>query len=117
MLGAATRDRAFGALRRAVEEGLVDPRMALLPTGQTLLRITSCVGGGVSLLRYLILEKGLDPNEVKEDDGATPLHTACIDCKEDSALFFINEVPACNIDARMKDGSSPLTIAAAKGLL
>ena len=51
----------------------------------------------MGLLRFLILEKGVDPN-LPNRAGDTPLHTAIRSKREAAALFLISKA-GCDCDA------------------
>jgi ankyrin repeat protein len=103
----------FDRVQRAVQQGLIDPNAR--PSGTPLVYMA---GGfnAVGLLRFLILECGVGPNQAVAN-GSTALHVAINHKHERAALFLIQEAPGVDIEARGHWGFTPLMVAAHKGLL
>lgn len=103
----------------AVENGIINPT-TFRAHGKTLLHAATS-WDNVDLLRYLVVERGTDPN-LPDDLGIGALFYALDDMREEVAHFFINEAPGCKIDARVplcspSSGMTPLMVAAKRGML
>jgi hypothetical protein len=64
-------DRRFDLVRRAIEEGVLDPDIEMGgESGASGAKLIHAVAAFpvMRLLRYLILERGVDPNEREGDD-------------------------------------------------
>lgn len=66
--------------------------------------------GSVSLLRYLVSECGMDPNQC----SARPLLAALVNNSDRNALYLINEAGA-DVNAASREGLTPLMQAAMQG--
>jgi hypothetical protein len=71
----------------------------------------------VGLLRFLIFERGVDPNQL-DGGGGTALHAAIVEDKERAALFLVVEVVGSDLSARLPPcNGTPLVLAAGRGML
>jgi hypothetical protein len=104
------------AIELAVKEGVLDPNIQM-PGEQKLIHSIAGRPGFVPLLQYLIIDRGLDPNEQAGNDQQSPLHIAINYSRQCAALFLINDVPGVDLEARRKDGLTPLMLAAARGMV
>lgn len=103
----------------AVENGIINPT-TFRAHGKTLLHAATS-WDNVDLLRYLVVERGTDPN-LPDALWISALVYALDDMREEVAHFFINEAPGCKIDARVplcspSSGMTPLMVAAKRGML
>ena len=98
-------------LLRALERGVLSP--AFRCGGGTVVHLAAKYGP-LELLKSLIMDRGVDPNEVGTD-GWRPLHFAIYAGWEQEALSLINEAPGVDVDAPMSSGHTPLMLAARHG--
>jgi ankyrin repeat protein len=96
-----------------VERGMLDPNTPLRDDGKMLLH-GAAVYGAPGLLRFLVCERGVDPNTATSD-GMTALYLAVFKRREESALWLINEAPGCDLNAANSSGFTPLMLAARGG--
>ena len=111
VVGAAASIGLGGLVLRALERGVLSPDT---PCGNGTLKHIAATFGLLELLNLLILERGVDSNEVNVD-GVRPLHLAIKARLEQEALFLINEAPGVDIDAPTPRGDTPFVVAAALG--
>jgi ankyrin repeat protein len=101
-------------IEQAVEKGMLDPNLKMNPGN-----LIHCAAtfGPVSLLRYLIFKRGVDPNQQAGDGQINPLTLAICASNEPACLFLINDVPGVDLEARSSDGNTPLMTAAGEGMV
>jgi ankyrin repeat protein len=112
------RARRFGLVQRAVEQGVVDPNLQLKSRNGVDFSLVHAAASvdALSLLRFLILERGVDPNRV-DGHKESPLHAAIINRKERAALFLTRNVPHIDVNVRGRNGATPLMLATENGML
>ncbi len=104
----------FELLQRAVEEGRLDPNAAFhQPTHGCALIHLVAHEGAVELLRYLVVEHGVDPRQ-RTSVGWSPLDAAIDGRREDAALFLM-DAGGLDADSRGPGGTTALMHAAASG--
>ena len=102
-----------GLLLRALERGVLSPD-AQYDAG-TVVHLAAEYGP-VELLKSLVVERGVDPNEARTDVWR-PLPIAIDNGREQEAIFLINEAPGVDIDAPIPGNLTPLMLAAAYGMM
>ena len=75
-----------------------------------------CTDGNLPALKGLITKQGLNPNEVKDSSGLTPLHLACQHGHLDIVQYLIKDQD-CNAETTTPKGRTPLHIACKSGHL
>lgn len=107
------RRRRGSMVRWAVEEGLLASDAAV-----PFVSLAHCAAmfDEVGLLRFLLLENGVDPN-TKNGCRKMPLHMAICLEGEAAALFLIHEAPGCDLEAPDRCGVTPLMAAVGSGML
>jgi hypothetical protein len=105
-------------VQRAVAQGVVDPNLRLKSRDGVDFPLihTAAAVDAVPLLRLLIFERDVDPNE-PAGDGFSPLHAAIGNLKERAALFLTRNVPHIDVNVRWLEGKTPLMLAAQRGML
>lgn len=110
--------RRWGIVRRAVEEGALDPDAPISGArvrGVVKLLHAATMFSALQLVRFLIFDKRVDPNQ-EDMIGLTALHHAISHNAESILHFFLDKVPSININhASTCGGVSPLMVAAARG--
>jgi ankyrin repeat protein len=101
--------------RRLVERGLLAPDAVHDEDRMAIVHLAA-MHGAVGLLRFLILQHGVDPNS-RECNGHTPLLMALCRGREGAAAFLLEETPNCDVGAIGIHGTTPLMAAAVSGLL
>ena len=103
-----------GLVLRALERGVLSPDTPC--DGGTFVHVAAA-HGPLALLKSLILERGVDPNEARTDSWR-PLPLAIDGGREQEALFLINEAPGVDINAPTPSGGhTPLMLAARRGMV
>ena len=102
-----------GLLLRALERGVLSPDTKC---GKGTVVHLAARYGPLELLKSLVMERGVDPNETTTD-GWRPLHIAIDEGREQEALFLINEAPGVDIGAPISRGDTPLMLAAEQGAM
>jgi ankyrin repeat protein len=112
------RARRSSVVQRAVAQGVVDPNLRLKSRDGfeiPLIHMTAAVDA-VTLLRFLVFERDVDPNDSGEH-AFIPLHAAIITLKERAALFLIRDVPHIDINVRGRKGATALMLATKEGMV
>ena len=76
----------------------------------------ACTDGDLSIVEDFITKHGLNPNEVRESSGLTPLHLACKHGHLDITQYLISE-QNCNPETTTPNGRTPLHLACKSGHL
>lgn len=113
----ALAHRRWKVVRRAVEDGMLDLGMPIRGArivGVVKLLHAAAMFAALPLVRYLIVDRGVDPNE-EDGVGLTALHYAISERNEAVALFLL-QAPSIDIHSTSAPGGvSPLMVAAARG--
>ena len=102
-----------GLVLRALERGVLSPDTQC---GKGTVVHIAALHGPLALLKLLIIERGVDPNEA-DTDGWRPLPLAIDGGREGGVSFLINEAPGVDIDAPIAMGGTPLMLAAKHGMV
>ena len=78
--------------------------------------IQVCLDGDLLTLKNLITEQGLNPSDVKDVSGLTPLHLACKHGHLDIIQYLIKE-QNCDPESTTPNGRTPLHLACKSGHL
>lgn len=113
IVASLAREGRAGDLERAVMEGVLDPNIQV-DARERLIHVAASVPFGLSLLRYLVVDRGMDPDEPQATD-CTPLILAIINDMEEAALWLIDEAPRVNVNWAGADGGTALMCAAQYG--
>jgi ankyrin repeat protein len=106
-------------MQRTVEQGFVSPDMAVPDDAARYAWLVHAAvrADAVGLLRWLVCERGADPNR-RNGRGQTPLLLAIVRRKEACALFLIQEAPGCDLAVPLPSQKlPPLTLAVRTGVM